>query len=51
MADSIDPEVTAHVADLAGAARLASRRLGLLTRADKDQALLSMADASSSPRP
>src|SRR5665647_1676014 len=45
MADSIDPEITAHVAALAGAARLASRRLGLLTRADKDQALLGMADA------
>jgi len=45
MADSIDPEITAHVAALAGAARLASRRLGLLTRADKDEALLVMADA------
>lgn len=45
MADSIDPEITAHVAALAGAARLASRRLGLLTRADKDEALLAMADA------
>ncbi len=45
MADSIDPVITAHVAALAGAARLASRRLGLLTRADKDEALLAMADA------
>src|SRR5450759_938740 len=45
MADSIDPEITAHVAALAGGARLASRRLGLLTRADKDKALLVMADA------
>ena len=45
MADSIDPEIIAHVAALAGAARLASRRLGLLTRADKDEALLVMADA------
>jgi len=45
MADSIDPEVTAHVAALAGAARVASRRLALLSRADKDKALLAMADA------
>jgi len=45
MTDSIDPEITAHVAALAGGARLASRRLGLLTRADKDKALLVMADA------
>jgi len=45
MAESIDPEITAHVADLAGAARLASRRLGLLSRADKDAALRAMADA------
>ncbi|MHB1474536.1 MAG: glutamate-5-semialdehyde dehydrogenase [Dermatophilaceae bacterium] len=45
MADSIDPEITAHVAALAGAARLASRRLGLLSRADKDEALLAMAEA------
>ena len=45
MAELIDPETTAHVADLAGAARRASRRLGLLSRADKDAALQSMADA------
>ena len=45
MADSIDPEITAHVAALAGAARLASRRLGLLSRGDKDAALRAMADA------
>ena len=45
MADSIDPEITAHVAELAGAARRASRRLGLLSRADKDAALRAMADA------
>ena len=45
MAESIDPEITAHVADLAGAARLASRRLGLLSRADKDASLRAMADA------
>ena len=45
MAESIDPEITAHVADLAGAARVASRQLGLLPRGDKDKALLAMADA------
>jgi glutamate-5-semialdehyde dehydrogenase len=45
MADTIDPKITAHVAELAGAARQASRRLGLLSRADKDTALRAMADA------
>jgi glutamate-5-semialdehyde dehydrogenase len=44
MAESIDPEITAHVADLARAARVASRRIGQLSRADKDGALLAMAD-------
>jgi glutamate-5-semialdehyde dehydrogenase len=51
MAESIDPNITAHVADLAGAARTASRRLGLLTRADKDAALRAMADALDSASP
>jgi len=45
MAEPIDPEITAHVADLAGAGRRASRRLGLLSRGDKDAALQAMADA------
>jgi glutamate-5-semialdehyde dehydrogenase len=45
MADSIDSTTTAHVAELAGAARMASRRLALLSRADKDVALRAMADA------
>jgi len=45
MAEPIDPAITAHVADLAGAARRASRRLGLLSRGDKDTALRAMADA------
>jgi len=45
MADSIDPAISAHVADLAGSARKASRRLALLSRADKDAALRAMADA------
>jgi glutamate-5-semialdehyde dehydrogenase len=44
MAESIDPQITAHVADLARAARAASRRIGQLSRADKDGALLAMAD-------
>jgi glutamate-5-semialdehyde dehydrogenase len=44
MADSIDPEITAHVAVLAGAARQASRRLALLSRSDKDAALRAMAE-------
>jgi glutamate-5-semialdehyde dehydrogenase len=45
MADPIDPEITAHVAELAASARQASRRLALLSRADKDAALRAMADA------
>jgi glutamate-5-semialdehyde dehydrogenase len=45
MADSIDPGTIAHVAELAGTARQASRRLALLSRADKDAALRAMADA------
>jgi len=45
MAEPIDPKITAYVADLAGEARKASRRLGLLSRADKDAALLALADA------
>jgi len=45
MAESIDPEITAHVAGLAAGARLASRSLALLSRADKDAALRAMADA------
>jgi len=45
MADSIDSTTVAHVAELAGAAREASRQLGLLSRADKDAALRAMADA------
>jgi glutamate-5-semialdehyde dehydrogenase len=45
MVESIGAEITGHVAELAGAARQASRRLGLLSRADKDAALRAMADA------
>ena len=45
MAESIDPEITTQVAELTGAAGRASRRLGLLSRAEKDAALQAMADA------
>ena len=45
MAESIDPEITAHVSALAVAARHASRRLALLSRSGKDAALRAMADA------
>jgi glutamate-5-semialdehyde dehydrogenase len=45
MTNLIDPEISAHVADLAGTARQASRRLALLSRAEKDAALGAMADA------
>ena len=45
MAESIDPEITAHVSDLAVAARHASRQLALLSRSGKDAALRAMADA------
>src|SRR3954452_21676441 len=38
----IDAEVTAHVASLAGAARTASRRLALLARGPRDEALRPM---------
>lgn len=45
MVESIDPGITRYVAELAGAAREASRRLALLSRGDKDAALRAMADA------
>ncbi|GAA2732541.1 glutamate-5-semialdehyde dehydrogenase [Pedococcus aerophilus] len=41
----IDPAAVAQVADAARAARTASRRLALLSRADKDAALRALADA------
>ncbi len=41
----LDPAVVVHVAELATAAKRASRRLALLTRADKDAALGVIADA------
>ncbi|KRE55290.1 glutamate-5-semialdehyde dehydrogenase [Phycicoccus sp. Soil748] len=41
----IDPAAVAQVATAARAARAASRRLALLTRADKDAALTGLADA------
>jgi glutamate-5-semialdehyde dehydrogenase len=45
MAEPINSEITAYVSEMAGAARTASRQLGLLSRADKDSALHAMADA------
>jgi len=42
---TIAPEVVDHVADVARAARRAARQLALLTRAEKDAALLALADA------
>ncbi|WP_153395481.1 glutamate-5-semialdehyde dehydrogenase [Ornithinicoccus halotolerans] len=42
---AVAPEVVAYVHDLARRARQASRRLALLTRAEKDAALQAMADA------
>jgi len=41
----IDPTVVAHVAEIATAARTASRQLALLPRAAKDEVLLALADA------
>jgi glutamate-5-semialdehyde dehydrogenase len=41
----IDPAAVSQVAQLADAARTASRRMALLSRADKDAALHAMADA------
>ena len=45
MSTLIDDAVTTHVEELARRAREASRALALLSRADKDAALLAMADA------
>ncbi|MEO7449312.1 MAG: aldehyde dehydrogenase family protein, partial [Humibacillus sp.] len=45
MPTTIDPEVTRQVNALADRARVASRRLALLSRAEKDAALLHLADA------
>ena len=42
---SIDPQAVAHVTALADAARVASRRVALLSRAEKDAALRALADA------
>jgi glutamate-5-semialdehyde dehydrogenase len=53
MADSrsIDPVVVDHVAGVARAAREASRRLALLSRAEKDAALEALADALDAATP
>jgi glutamate-5-semialdehyde dehydrogenase len=51
MADAIDSQITAYVAELAVAARKASRRLALCSRADRDAALVAMADALDAASP
>ncbi len=45
MSETIDPAVVEHVTTLAERARVASRRLALMSRAEKDAALLQLADA------
>ena len=45
MSQTIDPTVVEHVTALARRARTASRRLALMSRAEKDAALLLLADA------
>ncbi len=45
MSRPVDPRIIALVAELADQARVASRRLALLSRAEKDAALLQLADA------
>ncbi|MDV3223447.1 glutamate-5-semialdehyde dehydrogenase [Intrasporangium sp.] len=45
MSQTIDPAVVAQVGELADRARIASRRLALLSRAEKDAALHALADA------
>ena len=47
----IDPTVVAHVAEIATAARIASRQLALLSRAAKDEVLLALADALDAATP
>ncbi|HET7397967.1 MAG TPA: glutamate-5-semialdehyde dehydrogenase [Intrasporangium sp.] len=51
MSAAVDPRVVAAVTELAERARVASRRLALLTRAEKDGALAGMADAVEAATP
>src|SRR6476620_3951022 len=51
MSQTIDPAVVEHVTTLAQRARVASRRLALMTRAEKDAALLLLADAVDAAAP
>ncbi|MDN5790268.1 MAG: glutamate-5-semialdehyde dehydrogenase [Micrococcales bacterium] len=51
MAETVDPVVVTYVSDLADRAQVASRRLALLTRAEKDAALLALADAVEAATP
>ena len=51
MSTTIDPAVVQQVNDLADLARVASRRLALMSRAEKDAALLHLADAVEAATP
>ena len=51
MSETIDPAVVTHVNEVADRARVASRRLAQLTRAEKDAALLQLADAIEAATP
>src|SRR6478735_11517621 len=51
MSTTIDPAVAAQVNALADLARVASRRLALMSRAEKDAALLHLADAVEAATP
>jgi glutamate-5-semialdehyde dehydrogenase len=51
MAQTIDPTVVAYVTGLAEQARVASRRLALMSRAEKDAVLLRLADAVDAATP
>lgn len=51
MSEPIDPAVVDYVGDLADKARVASRRLALMSRAEKDAALLRLADAVDAATP
>ncbi len=51
MSEAVAPAVVAHVRDLAEKAGVASRRLALMSRAEKDAALLRLADAVEAATP
>ncbi|MEO7131781.1 MAG: glutamate-5-semialdehyde dehydrogenase [Dermatophilaceae bacterium] len=51
MAEAVDPTVVTYVNELADRARVASRHLALMSRAEKDAALLCLADAVDAATP